>query len=79
MGAAFGLPAESPIWYGNLLPKGVAMNSNKLSDPISREVSQPTVREIVLKDRLMKDAIFVYGMGFSLVAGVCGLVIFFNL
>ena len=54
----------------------MAMNANTLEQTGNQETS---LKELVLRQRMMKDAIFVYGLMIAVIAGACGLLIYFNL
>jgi hypothetical protein len=54
----------------------MAMIPNTLEETGSPDIS---VKELVLRQRMIKDAIFVYGLVISVIAGACGLLIYFKL
>lgn len=38
-----------------------------------------TVQEVLLRERMLKDTILVYGVAMSVVAAVCGLLLYWHL
>ncbi len=48
---------------------------NNLQKKLS-QVRDISVRELVLRERLFRESILIYGLGVSITAGLCAVVIF---
>lgn len=54
---------------------------NRVSTMNQRSLGQEglTVQEVLLRERMLKDTIVVYGVAMSIVAAVCGVLLYWHL